>query len=86
MMYGICKATTGTLHSIAHARCQAFCGICSGKSTFMNFAICFTYISVMLLTLIYLCCKTTFSSFNRFIFLDTDQAFISSLLEELSVV
>ncbi|CAC5375645.1 unnamed protein product [Mytilus coruscus] len=31
MMYDLCKATTGTLYSIAHKRCQAFCGICSAS-------------------------------------------------------
>ena len=36
MHYSLCKAITGTLHTIAHKRCQAFCGICSGNSTFMT--------------------------------------------------
>ncbi|XP_076090092.1 uncharacterized protein LOC143062194 [Mytilus galloprovincialis] len=33
MKYSLCTATTGTLYRIAHKRCQAYCGICSGNST-----------------------------------------------------
>ncbi|CAG2245211.1 unnamed protein product [Mytilus edulis] len=33
MKYGLCTATSGTLYRIAHKRCQAYCGICSGNRT-----------------------------------------------------